>query len=397
MASPLTDRINRSITNTNMKKFNFYNPTTILFGRGKIAEISSRLPKGKTVLFLYGGGSIKKNGIYGQVCRALKGVKFVEFSGIEANPLYETCLKAAALAKKNKVGFILAVGGGSVLDAAKFISAAVLFKGKSAWDILRQGGSNVREALPIGTVLTLPATGSEANGNSVISRKETHEKLPFYSKLVYPKFSVLDPEATFSLPQNQLRNGIVDSFVHVMEQYATYPAEAPLQDRFSEGIIQTLIEVAPKILKNPKDYNSQSSFMWSATLALNTLIACGVPQDWSTHMIGHELTAFYGLAHAETLAIILPGVWKYKLKSKREKLRQFGKRIWNVKTAEQAIEKTEAFFHSIKMPTRLSNYKIDAREASEKISKRFKERGAAFGENGDIKPADVAKIILSRK
>jgi NADP-dependent alcohol dehydrogenase len=252
------------------------------------------------------------------------------------------------------------------------------------------------DLLPLGTVLTLPATGSESNGNAVISRQATHEKLALASGLVFPVFSVLDPEATFSLPQKQVRNGIVDAFIHVMEQYMTYPAAAPLQDRFSESILQTLVEAGPVTLADPKNYEARAAFMWSATLALNTLIACGVPQDWSTHMIGHELTAFYGLDHAETLAIVLPGVWKHELERKKAKLEQYGRRLWKVKTATGAIARTEKFFHSLGMPTRLRDYKISAAEAAEKVRARFAERNTVLGEHGDLKSDAVAAILRSR-
>lgn len=379
-----------------MRNFSYQNPTEIIFGKGTIGAIKDRIPKHHSVLFLYGGGSIKKNGVYGQVRAALKGHKVSECGGIEANPLYETCLKAVATVKKGKIDFILAVGGGSVLDAGKFIAAAACFKGKDLWDILRQHGSNVVAALPVGAVLTLPATGSESNGNSVISRSATQEKLHFFSKHVFPVFSVLDPETTYSLPAKQVRNGIVDTFVHVMEQYMTYASGAPLQDRFAESLIKTLVEVAPVTLRKPRNYEARATFMWTATLALNTLIGCGVPQDWSTHMIGHELTAFYGLDHAETLAIVLPGVWQYKFTAKKEKLEQYGRRVWNVETAREAITKTEKFFRAIGMPTRFSNYKIQAAEAAAKVRERMKKRGDVFGEHGDI-TADVAKkILLSR-
>lgn len=379
-----------------MQNFIYKNPTEILFGKGMICEIAGRVPKDPAVLFLYGGGSIKKNGVYEQVRSALKKHHVTEFSGIEANPLYETCLKAVEIVKKEKIGFILAVGGGSVLDAAKFIAVVACFTGADPWVILREHGASVKTALPIGTVLTLPATGSEANGNSVISRKATQEKFHFFSPCAFPRFSVLDPETTFSLPVKQVRNGIVDAFVHVMEQYMTYPACAPLQDRMAESLLQTLIEIAPAALKKPKDYEIRATFMWSATLALNSLIGCGVPQDWSTHMIAHELTAFYGLDHAETLAIVLPGVWQYKLTAKKKKLEQYGRRVWNVKTAKEAMVKTETFFHSLGMPTRFGDHKVSAKEAAQKVRERFSERDSVFGEHGDITPDAVSKILLSR-
>lgn len=379
-----------------MQNFIFKNPTEILFGRGMIAELGGRVPQNAPVLLLYGGGSIKRNGVYEQVQAALKNHRVIEFGGVEANPVYETCLKALEQVKANQVGFILAVGGGSVIDAAKFIAAAACFEGAEPWDILRTGGECIKTALPLGTVLTLPATGSESNGNAVISRQATQEKLALGSGAVFPVFSVLDPETTFSLPRKQVRNGIVDAFIHVMEQYMTYPASAPLQDRFSESVLQTLVEVGPVTLAELENYEARAAFMWSATLALNTLIACGVPQDWSTHMIGHELTAFYGLDHAETLAIVLPGVWNYELERKKAKLEQYGARVWKVETATQAIAETEKFFHSLGMPTRFGDYKISADEAAEKVRARFAERNTLLGEHGDLTPDAVAIILRSR-
>jgi NADP-dependent alcohol dehydrogenase len=379
-----------------MDNFVYRNPTEILFGKGMIAEIASRVPTDGPVLFVYGGGSIKRNGVYDQVRAELKAHQLIEFGGIEPNPAYETCLKAVDVAKKKCVSFVLAVGGGSVLDASKFIAAATCFNGADPWDILRTHGSNVTAALPVGTVLTLPATGSESNGFAVISRRATSEKLAFASNHIFPVFSVLDPETTFSLPAKQVRNGIVDAFVHVMEQYMTYPATAPLQDRLSESVLHTLIEVGPRTLSAPRDYQARASLMWSATLALNTFLGCGVPGDWATHMIGHELTAFYGLDHAETLAVVLFGVWKHQLGRKREKLTQYGHRVWNVDTAETAIAKTEEFFHSLNMPTRFRDYGIAADEAAGKVRARFVERGATLGEHHDITPDMAAEILRLR-
>ena len=379
-----------------MQNFTFKNPTEIIFGKGTIAALASRVPRGAPVLFVYGGGSITRNGVYDQVRAALKRHHLVEFGGVEPNPLFETCLRAVELVQKRRVGFILAVGGGSVLDAAKFIAAAACFKGRDPWDILCAHGDNVTAALPVGTVLTLSATGSESNGNSVISRKATQEKRAFASAHVFPVFSVLDPETTFSLPRRQVRNGLVDAFVHTAEQYMTFPADAPLQDRLAESIFQTLVEVGPRTLRRPQDYEARAAFMWSATLALNTLIGCGVPQDWSTHMIGHELTAFYGLDHAETLAVVMPGVWEHKRAAKRQKLEQYGRRVWGVKTAASAIAKTEAFFHTLGMPTRLGEHGIDAADAAERVRARFVERGNHFGERGDIDGPAAARILRSR-
>ncbi|MBN2505432.1 MAG: iron-containing alcohol dehydrogenase [Verrucomicrobia bacterium] len=379
-----------------MQNFVFRNPTEIVFGRGTIAEAGKRVPAQAPVLLLYGGGSIKRNGVYEQVKATLKNHRVVEFGGIEVNPLYETCLKAVDVVKTSQAGFILAAGGGSVLDAAKFIAAAARFAGPDSWEILRSHGVVIQSALPLGAVLTLPATGSESNGNAVISREATREKLALSSKHVFPVFSVLDPETTFSLPRKQVRNGIVDAFVHVMEQYMTYPAAAPLQDRFAESILQTLAEWGPTTLAEPNHYEARATFMWSATMALNTLIGCGVPQDWSTHMIGHELTAFYGLDHAETLAIVLPGLWKHQREPKKAKLEQYGQRVWNVSTADDAIARTEDFFHSLGMPTRFEAYHINPAEAAEKVRTRFAERKTVLGEHRDIGPDAVASILAAR-
>ncbi len=379
-----------------MQNFMFKNPTEIIFGKGMIGQISSRVPRNVPVLMTSGGGSIRKNGVYEQVKAALAGHDVFEFEGIEPNPTYETCMKAVEVVKQKDVQFLLAVGGGSVLDGTKFIAAAARYQGKDPWELLQTAGSGIRSAVPLGSILTLPATGSEANGNAVISRKATSEKLYFGSIHTFPQFSVLDPETTFSLPPRQVRNGIVDAFVHVMEQYMTYPDDAPLQDRLAESILQTLVEVGPKTLADLHDYQARASFMWSATLALNTLIGCGVPQDWSTHMIGHEVTAFYGPDHAETLAVVLFGVWRHQLKHKEAKLKQYGQRVCGVKTAEEAIAATEKFFHSLGMPTRLKDYKIDAEDAARRVQARFAERKSVFGEHGDITPEAVAAILRSR-
>jgi NADP-dependent alcohol dehydrogenase len=378
-----------------VQNFRYRNPTEILFGKGMIAEVGKRVPKDQKVLMLWGGGSIKKNGVHDAVRAALAGHQVVEFSGVEPNPLHETCMEALKVVKAEGVKFVLAVGGGSVIDAAKYIAAAAVYAG-DPWEILSSPRARVTGALPVGVVLTLPATGSEANTNAVISRKSTQEKLAFGSPHVFPVFSVLDPETTFSLPTKYVRNGVVDAFVHVMEQYMTYPSAARLQDRLAESVLATLVEVGAETIEKPRDYDLRADFMWSATIALNTQLSCGVPGDWSTHMIGHELTAFYGIDHAESLAVVLPGVWQNQLGNKSAKLSQYGKRIWNVDTAQAAIEKTEAFFRSLSMPTRLRDHGIDAEDAASKVRDRFASRRAKFGERGAITADVAAEILRSR-
>lgn len=386
-----------------MENFSYFNPTRVLFGKGQIAAVAGQIPAGSKVLVTYGGGSIFKNGIYLQVVNALKGFECIEFGGIEPNPRYETLMRAVEVVKRERVDFILAVGGGSVADGSKFIAAAAKFEGVDPWDILAKHAP-VQAALPLGVVLTLPATGSESNTFAVISRDSTGEKLGFGSERCYPAFAVLDPEATFSLPSRQVANGIVDAFVHTMEQYMTYPVNAPLQDRFAEGILHTLIEQGPQALARPDDYAVRANVMWSATMALNGLIGCGVPQDWATHMIGHEITAEYGLDHAQTLAVVLPGVLRKQSEAKRAKLLQYAERIWGLNEGEEsariesAIQRTEAFFESLGVKTRLGAYEVaGAVEAPKRISARLQAHGfAKLGEHGSITPAIVETILLER-
>ncbi|TXK47946.1 iron-containing alcohol dehydrogenase [Pontibacter qinzhouensis] len=383
-----------------MNNFKFYNPVKIIFGKGTIAEVAKEVPAGARVLMTYGGGSIKKNGVYEQVMEALKEHTVFEFGGIEPNPHYETLMQAVELAKNEKIDFILSVGGGSVLDGTKFIAAAVVFDQGDPWRFLAEKAAvKLKGAIPFGAVLTLPATGSEMNSGAVITKVATKEKLTFGSPFTFPKFSVLDPETTFSLPPRQISNGIVDAFTHVMEQYLTYPVNAPLQDRIAEGVLLTLIEEGPKVMQNPSDYNAMGNFMWSATMALNGLLSAGVPTDWATHMIGHELTALHGIDHARTLAIVLPSLLRYKSETKKEKLLQYGARIWNItegseeERIEAAIQATVKFFNSLDIATTLHEYDVD-RATITAIVERFQKRGVRnLGERADIQVEDVEKIL----
>lgn len=385
-----------------MNDFNLYNPVRILFGKGKIAAVAKHIPQGSRILLTYGGGSIKKYGVYDEVMQALEGFEVLPFGGIEPNPRYETLMKAVALVKKEKIDFLLAVGGGSVIDGTKFISAASCYQGDEPWDLLAKHAP-VKNALPLATVLTLPATGSEMNSGGVITRAATEEKLAFGSPLLFPLFSVLDPEVTFSLPKRQVSNGIVDAFVHVMEQYLTYPVNSPVQDRFAEGILLTLIEEGPRAIQDEKpEYNNRANLMWAATMALNGWIAAGVKTDWATHMIGHEITAFHGIDHAATLSIVLPGLMQHMRQVRREKLLQYAARIWNLTGGDederisQAIEKTDAFFQSVGMATRLSDWDL-GEETIQRIVERFKTRGTtSVGNLNDVSPADVEMILQDR-
>ncbi len=312
-----------------MNNFEFKNPTKILFGKGQIEKLTNEIPQGAKVLLLYGGGSIMKNGVYDQVINALSEHSVVEFGGITPNPEYSVMMEALQVVNKEKIDFLLAVGGGSVIDGTKFLSAAASYDGDEPWDLLTEG-KVVKKGMPFGTVLTLPATGSEMNSGFVMTREETKEKLSTGGPALYPLFSILDPEVVKSIPQRQLANGVADAYMHVMEQYMTYPIGAKLQDRFAESILQTLIEVAPVVMKDPSDYNAAANFMWSCTMALNGLINRGVPEDWAVHMMGHELTALFGIDHARTLAILAPSHFKYNFESKKNKLAQYAERVWNV-------------------------------------------------------------------
>jgi len=383
-----------------MYNFEYQNPVKIIFGKGEILKVGENIPAGSKILLTYGGGSIFTNGVYDQVKTSIEGFEVVEFGGIEPNPHYETLMKAVEIVKNEKITFLLSVGGGSVLDGTKFIAAAALFTQGDPWQILSRQ-AKVENALPIGAVLTLPATGSEMNGNSVVTRVETKEKLSFSSQKVMPVFSVLDPEVIFSLPEKQVANGIVDAFVHVIEQYLTFPVNSPIQDRFAESILITLVEEGPKVLANRTDYEAAANLMWSATMALNGLIGLGVPQDWTSHMIGHELTAYHGIDHARTLAIVLPGVMHIKREQKKEKLMQLGERVWGISEGtekeriDRTIQKTIDFFESVGLPTKLPDYGVST-DTIDVICERFKKRRFKIGEKANIGPDEIRMILEDR-
>lgn len=381
-----------------MLNFSFQNTTKILFGENQIAELKKQIPADAKVLITYGGGSIKSNGVYDQVTAALSDHTWFEFSGIEPNPSYDTLVKSLDIIKENNIDFILAVGGGSVVDGSKFIAAAALFEGEDPWDIVSKQ-ARVKQALPLACVLTLPATGSESNTGAVVTRDGN--KLPFASPLVRPIFAVLDPAVTLSLSDRQISNGVVDAFVHTMEQYLTYSVNGKVQDRFAEGLLLTLIEEGPKALaaETSQDLEIRGNIMWAATMALNGLIGAGVPQDWSTHMIGHELTGTHNIDHARTLSIVLPAVMKVCRDAKREKLLQYAERIWNITDGDEesrinrAIESTEQFFEMMQVPTRLSHVDLGEADIDLLIEKLTQHGMVKLGEHGAITP-DVSREIL---
>lgn len=385
-----------------MMNFDFYNPTRIVFGKGRIADLNKHVPPNAKVLVLYGGGSIKKNGVFDETMAALGSRSVVEFAGIEPNPSYETLMNAVALVKQHEIDFLLAVGGGSVIDGTKFVAAAALLGDEDPWSILEKGGRNITQALPFGCVLTLPATGSEMNNGGVVTRRSLNAKMAFSSRFCYSQFSVLDPSKTFTLPLRQVGNGVVDAFVHVMEQYLTYPVNAPVQDRFAEGILQTLIEEGPKVLSQPDDYDVRANIMWCATMALNGVISPGVPQDWATHMIGHEITALHGLDHAQTLAIVLPSMLRVRKEAKREKLLQYAERVWHLTPAKDgddeqrintAIQNTQTFFEQMGVKTRLGDYGIKAENIPAIIAALELHKMVNLGEKRDVSLAVSEQVL----
>lgn len=381
-----------------MNNFDLRNPTHILFGKGRIADLDGQIPAQAKVLLLYGGGSAERTGVLSQVRKALGNRTVVEFGGIEPNPRFATALKAVDVIAENELTFLLAVGGGSVIDATKFIAAAAKYNG-DAWEILTSMGGVVKAALPFGTVLTLPATASEMNAGSVITNAEKGAKLPFMSAHCYPVFSILDPELTFTLPPRQIANGVADAFVHIIEQYLTYPAAAFVQDGFAETLLRTLIEFGPKALETPNDYDIRANLMWTATLALNGLIGAGVPQDWASHMIGHEITALNDTDHARTLAVVLPALMQDQRGPKREKLLQYAAKVWNIHDGDDdaridaAIEATRDFFHTMGIDTRLGDYGLGAADIDLIVAALERHGMTALGENRAITP-EIARRIL---
>lgn len=358
-----------------MNNFDLHTPTRILFGKGAIEKLREQIPAEARVLITYGGGSVKKTGVLDQVLTALNGLDVLEFGGIEPNPSYETLMNAVKLAREEKVTFLLAVGGGSVLDGTKFIAAAAHYDADiDPWEILETYGSKIASAIPMGSVLTLPATGSESNKGAVISRKTTGDKRAFMSSHVQPQFAILDPVYTYTLPPRQVANGVVDAFVHTVEQYVTYPVDGKIQDRFAEGILLTLIEDGPKALQEPENYNVRANIMWAATQALN------------------------GLDHAQTLAIVLPALWNEKRDAKREKLLQYAERVWNItegsddQRIDAAIAATRQFFEQMGVPTRLSDYGLDGSSIPALLAKLEEHGMTKLGEHQDI-TLDVSRRI----
>lgn len=379
-----------------MYSFEYRNPVKIIFGKDTIPKIANEIPKTANVLITYGGGSIKKNGVYDQVKQALKDHKVYEFGGIEANPEFETLMKAVKIAKEKNIDYLLAVGGGSVLDGTKFIAAAAKFQGDDAWDILAKNAP-LTESIPLASVLTLPATGSEMNMGSVVSRREFKQKKAFLHPLSYPQFSILDPNTLESLPKRQKANGVVDAYTHVLEQYLTFPNEASIQDHWAEGVLKTLLCYGERYVLEDFNYEVASNIMWAATTALNGMIGLGVPHDWATHMIGHEITALHGLDHAQTLAVVMPGMMRIMFDAKEEKIRQLALNVYDIPaedfSLDLVINKTEQFFQSLGVKTKLSEYEISKENIPDIIKNLSKDGEIKLGEKGLVTAEKVKQIL----
>ncbi|MDZ4297292.1 MAG: iron-containing alcohol dehydrogenase [Moraxellaceae bacterium] len=380
-----------------MLNFSYRNPVKVIFGSGSCAQITKEVPSGSRVLITYGGGSIKRNGTFDEVKAALSNHEVFEFGGIEPNPSVETLLQALNVIKQEQINYILAVGGGSVIDGSKYL-AAIALEENDPIEVLRTRGRSIRRALPLGVVVTLAATGSETNSAAVVTELSTHTKTGFFSPHIYPQFAVMDPTKTLTLPTRQVSNGVVDAFVHVMEQYLTYPVNGKIQDRFAEGILLTLIEDGPKALSDPDNIEVRANLMWAASQALNGLIGAGVPQDWATHMLGHELTALHGIDHAQTLAIVLPAMMEDQRVTKREKLLQYAERVWQIqdgnddKRIDSAIELTRAFFEQLGVPTHLSAYGVGPEHIDALVAQLEAHGMVKLGERQAVTP-DVSRRI----
>lgn len=381
-----------------MNNFEFCCRTRVVFGKGTIAKLPELISKDKKILLTYGQGSIFKNGVYEQVKKALEGYNIYEFGGIDPNPVYEVLLNAVKIVRDENIDFILAVGGGSTLDGSKFIAAAAKYDGECSYDLVSKG-AEIKDAVELGAVITLPATGSEMNGNFVISRYETNEKFPGSGELVMPKFSIIDPETTYSLPLRQTVNGIVDTFVHVMEQYCTYDVNTPLQDEWALSLLKVLVREGSKVIRNPYDYDARANVFWCATCGLNNWLSVGCVQDWATHAIGHEITAIYHLQHGETLAVILPALLQNRFEDKKEKLAKVARTVFGYeqkddkKAANYAIIAIANFFTYIGAKIKFSSFGLKRDDIAEAVSQRFRERGTVLGERQNITPDEVADII----
>ncbi|MBN8193515.1 iron-containing alcohol dehydrogenase [Bacillus sp. NTK074B] len=383
-----------------MNEFTFYNPTKLIFGKGQVEQLKELVPQyGKKVLVVYGGGSIKRNGLYDQVMSILKGIdsEVFELSGVEPNPRLSTVRRGVEIAKEKSIDFILAVGGGSVIDCTKAIAAGAKYDG-DAWDLVTKKAF-AKEALPFGTVLTLAATGSEMNAGSVITNWETNEKYGWGSPATFPQFSILDPENTFTVPKDHTIYGMVDMMSHVFEQYFNNATNTPLQDRMCESVLNTVIETAPKLINDLENYELRETILYSGTIALNGMLQMGYNGDWASHNIEHAVSAVYDIPHAGGLAILFPNWMKHNLKVNPSRFAQLAERVFNVdpagkseeEVALEGIDKLREFWSSLGAPTRLADYDIDDSQIDLMADKAMVN--GEFGNFNKLNKEDVLAIL----
>lgn len=383
-----------------MNEYIYYNPTRLVFGKGQIRALKDELSRfGNKVLVVYGGGSIKRNGLYDEVMSELDkmGVEVSELSGVEPNPRLSTVKKGVNICKENNIECLLAVGGGSVIDCTKAIAAGAKYEG-DVWDLITLK-AQPQEALPFGTVLTLAATGSEMNSGSVITNWETQEKYGWGSPLVFPKFSILDPTYTFSVPKDQTIYGIVDMMSHVLEQYFHNAKNTPLQDRIAESILLTVMETAPKLLEDLDNYELRETILYSGTMALNGTLQMGLRGDWGSHNIEHAVSAVYDIPHAGGLAILFPNWMRHNVDTNVERFKQLAVRVFNVETegksakeaALEGIDRLSAFWTSLGAPKALADYDIDSSKL-DLIADKAMARGE-FGNFSKQNKEDVLNIL----
>lgn len=382
-----------------MRKFEFYNPTKLIFGQGTLQALRTEVPKyGKNVLLMYGGGSIKRSGLYDNVIAELAGIGAVvtELAGVEPNPRLSTVHKGVALCREHHIDLILAVGGGSVLDCAKAVAVGAKYEG-DMWDFVERKAAP-QGALPLGTVLTMAATGSEMNNGSVITNEVTKEKMGWGSIHAYPAFSILDPENTFSLPRDQTVYGMVDIMSHTLEHYFHTDSNTPLQDGFLETLLRTVIETAPKLIEDLNNYELRETIMYCGTMALNGMVSMGFAGDWATHNIEHAVSAVYDIPHGGGLAILFPQWMRYNLSTNPARFRQLAVNVFGIdpsgKTDEQTglegIEALRSFWDSIGAPKTLGDYDIDDSEIGSMADKAV--RFGPFGNFRKLERQDVVEI-----
>lgn len=384
-----------------MNNFNFCVPTDIRFGKGQIGCLPEELKKyGKRILMVYGGGSIKRTGLYDTILDLLKEFEIYELSGIEPNPKLDSVRKGAAICKEKNIDMILAVGGGSSIDASKHIACAAYYEG-DAWDLMFDR-SKMTKALPIAVVLTMAATGSEMNPGAVITNEETNEKIEIAGPILYPTISICDPTYLYTLPAKQTAAGTADILSHAMEQYFQPTDDAYLTDRISESLMKTVIHYGPIALKEPENYEARANLMWASSLGLNHILTVGKGGAWSCHPIEHELSAYYDITHGEGLAIVTPAWMKAVLcDTTVERFAMFGRNVWDItegdarEIAEKAIEKTAEFFKSLGLPSTLKEVGINAEKFEEMAEEAVRTSGISTRSYYHLNKEDIVKIYES--